>query len=201
MNRVGAIVLAAGKSSRMGRNKMREMFAAKAAILHVMDAISIAQLAGVVVALGHERDQLISILSTYNYHAADVFDYQDGLSRSLRAALAIVPPAWDAAFVCLGDMPLISASLLRDMSKTARRDTITIPTFAGKKGNPVLWGRDFFLELQKLDGDSGGRQLFARFQEKIRLHPAPDESVLLDLDTEADLKTLTRHLEGNRGPL
>jgi molybdenum cofactor cytidylyltransferase len=183
----------------MGRNKMREVIAGKAAIMHVMDAISAAQLAGVVVALGHERGQLIPLLSTYHYFAADVSDYQDGLSRSLRAALAVVPPAWDAAFVCLGDMPLISAGLLRDMSKAAQRDTITIPTFVGKKGNPVLWGQDFFPELQILDGDSGGRQLFARFHEKIRLHPAPDESILLDLDTEADLATLKRHMEGNRG--
>jgi molybdenum cofactor cytidylyltransferase len=178
----------------MGRNKMLEVIAGKASILHVMDSLAAAELAGVIVALGHEQDQIRPHLADYDCLLASVPDYQDGLSRSLRAALAVVPPEWDAVFVCLGDMPLISPVLLKNMAQDARRHAISIPFFDGRMGNPVLWPRDFFPDLQALEGDSGGRQLFTRFPNQIRLFPAPDETIFMDLDTEEDLPKIARTL-------
>jgi molybdenum cofactor cytidylyltransferase len=61
--------------------------------------------------------------------------------------------------------------------------SICIPTFRGKRGNPVLLGRRFFAELQTLQGDVGARHLISDYPEQLTEVPMPDESVLLDLDT------------------
>jgi len=101
-----------------------------------------------------------------------------------------VPSAWDAAIICLGDMPLIPPLLLRRMADKASLTSIIIPTFERRRGNPVLWGRGFFPELRKLEGDIGARRLFESEAGRIETLAWTDDSILRDVDTIAALDAI-----------
>jgi molybdenum cofactor cytidylyltransferase len=187
MTKVGAIILAAGRSSRMGRNKMLEPVLGKAMLLHVIDAVQEAGLEGPILALGHEADNVRNLLHNYRYLSVLIKDYSQGLSHSLRGSVAAIPDDWDAAFICLGDMPYISASLLTAMAAQADSSRILSPIFAGQRGNPVLWGRRFFAELMKCEGDTGARSLIAHHSTSVEAFSAPDNAIHRDIDCVADL--------------
>jgi len=185
--RVGAIILAAGRGQRMGRNKMLLPIDGKPMVLHIADAIAAAGLGAPVVAMGHEQTSLAAVFVGRPHIAVSVADYASGMGQSLASAVAHAPPDWDAAFICLGDMPYISAGLLRGMSARADPLHILIPQIDGQNGNPVLWGRHFFGDLVTLQGDMGGRQLFARHLGHIRYFETSDAAVLRDLDRPEDV--------------
>ena len=185
--RVGAIILAAGQAQRMGCNKMLLPIVGKPMVLHIADAIAAAGLGAPIVAMGHEHTALAAVFADRPHIAVSVADYASGMGHSLAAAVAHVPPDWDAAFICLGDMPYISGNLLSAMAARADPHHILIPQIDGKNGNPVLWGRHFFADLIALRGDSGGRQLFAQHAAFVRHFETSDAAVLHDLDRPEDV--------------
>ena len=97
-------------------------------------------------------------------------DYAEGLSASLKAGIAAVPPECAAAMVCLGDMPLVTGRMI-DRLLAAYDPTegrrIVLPTFRGKQGNPMLWDRRFFPEILGITGDSGARFLLGKHLEAV----------------------------------
>src|SRR5262249_15996233 len=89
-------------------------------------------------------------------------DFADGLSTSVRTGIAALGSTIDAAIVQLGDMPGVSAPLLDRLMAAfspVEGRSICVPTVGGKRGNPVLWARRFFPEMDKLSGDSGAKHL------------------------------------------
>ena len=129
-----------------------------------------------------ERLGLAKLLNDAKLHLGQLF------SRSLRTGIGAVPNDWQAAIVCLGDMPGITPALLRALVARAGASAIVVPVFAGRRGNPVLWGRDHFTRLATLDGDTGGKPLLAVFAERIIDVAADSDSVLTDIDTPAALE-------------
>lgn len=187
MTKVGAIILAAGRSSRMGRNKMLEPVNGKAMLLHVVEAARDAGLAGPIIALGNEADKVSDCLQNHAHIPVLISDYEEGMSRSLRGAVEAIPGDWDASFVCLGDMPFISGSVLRAMAELGQKDQIIVPSFCGKRGNPVLWGRDFFPELKGCQGDQGAKTVIARYAGSVVSYVSSDNAIHRDIDSPADL--------------
>ncbi|MFM2099828.1 MAG: hypothetical protein RLZZ366_1367 [Pseudomonadota bacterium] len=186
--KVGAIILAGGLSRRMGRNKLLEQISGKPMLLHVVDAIAEAGFDPPMIALGHEASEISRILGKDSYQPVIVDDFSKGIAHSLRATIKEIPASWDAVFICLGDMPWVSATLLRSMAAVAETDRILIPTSGGRRGNPVLWGRAFFGELQSLIGDFGGKQLFAHFEDTIVEFETSDLAIHRDIDTISQLE-------------
>jgi molybdenum cofactor cytidylyltransferase len=92
----------------------------------------------------------------------------------------------------LGDQPLVDGPVLKKLIRAATRKSIVIPTFKGKQGNPVTFGRDFFPELDRLTNDIGGRALFRNHAEKIIPVPVETRAILMDLDTPEDYHWLCR---------
>jgi molybdenum cofactor cytidylyltransferase len=121
-------------------------------------------------------------------------DYEKGLSTSLRCGIAALPADADAALVCLGDMPKIEAGLLDRLIQAfnpVEGRAICVPTWRGKRGNPVLWGRQFFPEMAGLTGDVGAKHLMAEHPELVVEVAAGDDGVLADVDTPEALAALT----------
>ena len=136
-SRCGAIILAAGQSRRMGANKLVADLDGKPIIAHVADAIDAAGLPPPIVVLGHDADPVRQALRDRSAAFVLAEDHAEGMARSLAAGIAAVPSAWDAAIICLGDMPLIPPLLLRRMADKASLTSIIIPTFEGRRGNPA----------------------------------------------------------------
>ena len=189
--RIGALLLAAGKSSRMGGvNKLVADLEGKPLITHAAAAITAAGLPLIVVT-GNASDAVRTALTgtpALFIHAAD---YADGLSRSLRVGARAVPPDWRGALVCLGDMPRITPAILSAMIAALTTDAdIVVPVCCGKRGNPVLWGRAHIGRLTTLEGDVGGKALLGELADHIIEVDVASDAIFADVDTPADLQAI-----------
>jgi molybdenum cofactor cytidylyltransferase len=185
--RIGAVVLAAGQSSRMaGRNKLTEPVNGRPLLLHAVAAAEASGAEPVVVVTGHARDAVEGLLAGRDVRTTYNPAYASGMASSLRAGLAALPEAVDGAVVLLGDMPGITAGLI-DRLIAAFDPTagaaICAPSVAGRRGNPVLLARRFFPEIREIDGDVGAKPILQAYPDQLRLMEMDDDAALLDLDT------------------
>ncbi|WP_319518454.1 molybdopterin-binding/glycosyltransferase family 2 protein [uncultured Martelella sp.] len=183
---IGAIILAAGQSSRMGCNKLLLELDKRPLVRHVAEAVAGAKFHQVVAVVGHEGDKVRDALSGLNLDVVENEDYRDGLSTSLRRGIAALGDDIDAVMVCLGDMPDVDVELFRRLSGAFDPDegrAIVVPVRAGKRGNPVLWGRQFFADLASLGGDVGARHLIGHHAEWVAEVTVKDDGIFTDLDT------------------
>ena len=90
----------------------------------------------------------------------------------------------------LADMPAIKPETLLTVAKALRRDNIVAPSFAGKRGHPVGFGRDFFREFSALRGDEGAKTIVVAHIDKLELVDVEDKGVLQDIDVPEDLQKL-----------
>jgi molybdenum cofactor cytidylyltransferase len=188
--RVAAIVLAAGQSRRMGSNKMMADIVGVPMISRAVDAALASKASPVVVVTGHEAERVRAALSDRNVTFAHNPHYAEGLSTSLRAGLDALPADIDGAIIALGDMPSVTPAHLDRLIAAFDPDggaAICVPTFNGKRGNPVLWAKAYFPEMREVAGDVGARHLIGAHGEDIREVAMPDTGVLEDLDTPAAL--------------
>lgn len=195
--RVAGIVLAAGTSSRMGRNKLTEKLGGKALLRHAVDAALSSRLDPVLVVTGHEADKLTTLLAGTPVTVVHNADFREGLSTSLRAGIAAVPEGCEGAMILLADMPGISAGLIDRLIAgfvPASGHTICVAAAQGRHGHPVLWGRDFFPEIMALKGDRGAQPLLKAHADKLLEIEAGDETPLTDIDT-SDALAAYRKLE------
>ncbi|MBB5693553.1 NTP transferase domain-containing protein [Muricoccus pecuniae] len=192
---VAAIVLAAGRSRRMAPlNKLMVMDrAGQAMIARVVDSALASRARPVLVVTGHERERVEEALAGRPVLMTHAEDYAEGLSASLKAGIAALPPEVEGAVVLLGDMPLVTPAaidrLLAAFDPEEGR-AIVQPTFRGKQGNPVLWGREFFPEILEISGDVGARHLTGRHADRLVGVEMADDGVLRDFDTPEALRGL-----------
>ena len=182
--RITGLVLAAGMSRRMGRNKLTAPLRGKPMLRHVVEAALASQLASVTVVTGHDAAAIESVLEGLPVRFLHNPDYAAGLSTSLRAGAAACDG--DGIMVLLGDMPDVTAGLIdRVMAafNPAARRAICVATARGERGHPVLWGRQFHAELGILTGDRGARDLIEAHANLVCEIEADDTSPLTDIDT------------------
>ncbi|MBC6439972.1 MAG: NTP transferase domain-containing protein [Rhodospirillales bacterium] len=194
--RFAAVVLAAGQSRRMGpRNKLLIEIDGKPVVRHTVEALAASGLERITVVTGHESREVEAALADCPVAFTHNPAFADGLSTSLRVGIAALPDNTDAALVCLGDMPRISAEILSTLTSAyapAEGRAIVVPTHNGKRGNPVLWDRRFFDAISQVTGDTGARHLIGENEEFVAEVPLDDDAVLLDFDTPETL----RHAQG-----
>jgi molybdenum cofactor cytidylyltransferase len=147
---------------------------------------------------GHERARLEAALAGLPVRLVHNPDYAQGLSTSVKAGLAALPPEAEAAIVCLGDMPQVTSALIDRLIAAfdpERNALVVLPTFNGKRGNPVLWSRRFFPELMALEGDVGARHLIGAYPEVVTEVPVEDAAAMIDIDTPDALRAVKREIE------
>ena len=191
--RLAAIVLAAGESRRMGEaNKLLALLRGKPLILHTVEAAKAAGLAPLVVVTGHEAHRVQSLLDDTAVTLVHNSSYAEGLATSLRAGIAALDDGVDGAMVLLGDMPEITGTHLRKMAAAFSPEdgrAIVVPTSQGQWGNPILWARSFFGEMQMLNGDHGAKRI-AEENPELVVELELDAAVRLDIDRPEDLDRL-----------
>ena len=192
--RLAVLVLAAGQSSRMGRcNKLLLAIDGKPMLEHVISALNEAGLQDITVVTGHEADKVQAVLADHKLVFVHNPDYRKGISRSLRFGLDSLHEDVAAVLVCLGDMPLIKPGHIEDLIRTfnplAGRE-VCVPTYTGRRGNPVLWSSRFFNEMKKGTGDSGAKRLLDKYEALVCEVPVSDSGVLHDFDTQQSLAKL-----------
>jgi molybdenum cofactor cytidylyltransferase len=198
---VTAVVLAAGRSLRMGaQNKLVVDVLGAPMITRAVDALLAAAVARVVVVTGHEHERVEAALAGRAVSFVHNPDYAAGMSTSLRAGIRALGAEADAALVCLGDMPWIAPAhvdALIDAFQPIEGREICVPVYQGKRGNPVLFGARFFDEMSQLEGDVGARALIDAHAEVVFQVSVDQSGVLVDVDTAAALERL--HLDAPPG--
>jgi len=173
--RTAAVILAAGRSTRMGGpNKLLAEIGGRSLIRIAAEQALASRARPVIVVTGHQHESVEAALKGLDVTFVRNPNFADGLSTSLKTGLDAVPATVDGAVVCLGDMPQVSAALIDKLIGAfdpERGALIVVPTIAGKRGNPVVWSRRFFAELTALEGDVGARHLIGRYPEAVPKSP------------------------------
>ncbi len=189
---VVAIVLAAGRSTRMGGpNKLLAELSGKKLVRIATEQALASKASQVIVVTGHQAELVEQALEGLTVKFVPNPDFAGGLAGSVRTGIAAVPGDADGALICLGDMPLIDAKLIDRLIEAFdpdRGNLVVVPVADGRRGNPVLWSRRFFSELLTLDGDTGARHLIAKHAEAVAEVPVDGESAFLDIDTPPALE-------------
>ncbi len=185
--RIAAIVLAAGQSRRMGAlNKLLADIDGAPMVRGVVETVRASKADPVLVVTGHQPDEVRAALAGLDVTFAHNADFADGLSTSLRCGLAALTDSIDGALVCLGDMPRVETALLDRMIAAfdpLEGRAICVPVTGGKRGNPVLWGAQFFDQIGGVSGDVGARHLIGEYAESVCEIKTDDAAVLTDIDT------------------
>jgi molybdenum cofactor cytidylyltransferase len=186
--RIAAIVLAAGRSTRMGAaNKLLADIRGKPMVRRVAEAALASRARPVLVVTGHQAAEVRAALAGLDLELVANPDFAQGLSTSLRAGIAAVPAACDGALVLLGDMPRVEASHLTRLIDAFAPGAIVVPVHEGRQGNPVLWPRRYFPELLQLEGDAGAKRLIAEHQRDVRKVDLQTSGTFDDIDTPDEL--------------
>jgi molybdenum cofactor cytidylyltransferase len=198
--RIAAVVLAAGRSTRMGGpNKLLERVGARPLVRIAVEEALASRASEVIVVMGHQRTEVEKVLAGLPVRLVHNPDFADGLGTSLKAGIAAVSADADGAIVCLGDMPQVDASLIDRLIAAFDPDRgalVVVPTFQGKRGNPVLWARRFFPDLMAIEGDVGARHLIGRYGEAAVEVPVDGKAAFVDIDTPQALVDLKAEIEG-----
>lgn len=160
---VHAIVLAAGRSSRMGGpNKLLARFDGVPLIRRIASAASDARTSSVTIVTGHQRDRVLEALGGLAVRSTHNAEFAAGLAGSLKAGIDALPPGASGALVMLGDMPYVAAAdvdRLVSAFVASGGTAIVRATHAGKRGNPVILPRSAFPRITRLEGDTGARAI------------------------------------------
>jgi molybdenum cofactor cytidylyltransferase len=198
--RIGALLLAAGQSRRMGGpNKMLAEIPGSSPgtgvpmVARVAQRLLASRARPIIAVLGNKADEVGQALGKLPVERVHNPDFAEGLSTSLKRGIAALPPDLDGALVCLGDMPLVTGRhidrLISAFNPLEGR-AIIVPTRRGKRGNPVLWAKHFFPEMAQIAGDVGARHLIGEHAELVAEVEMDDDAILVDIDTPEALAAL-----------
>ena len=191
---IAGLILAAGESSRMGTPKATLPYHGSTFLELIVQTIREAGLQRIVVVLGHRAEE---IHRQVKIEAAQVIlnpDYRSGQTSSLQAGLrALIADGPEAALLCLVDHPAVSAETVRTIAATFRQcgAPVVIPTYHGRRGHPVLIGRQLFDELLGLTRDAGADSVVRRYRPATQYVEVEDEGVVIDVDDPESYRRLT----------
>lgn len=183
------VVLAAGASRRFGAQKLLVPIAGVPLVRRTCESLLATPLAGLVVVLGRDAAAVSAVLEGLDLETVTNPRYGDGMSTSLRAGLLAIPDTARAVLVALGDQPGVGPAIVEPLIERyqASGGPIVAPLYRrGVRGNPVLFDRSLFPELQRVSGDEGARSVIASDPSRVTLVPL-DVDEPPDVDRPGDL--------------
>jgi len=191
---IAGLILAAGESSRMGTDKATLTYRGRTFLEAIVQTLGEADIERIVVVLGHHAED---IQRQIKIEAAQVVvnpDYRSGQTSSLQVGLrSLTADDPEAVLLCLVDHPAISAETVRRIVATFRQcgAPVVIPTYQGRRGHPVLLGRQVFEELLELACDAGADSVVRKYRPVTHFVEVEDEGVIIDVDDPESYQRLT----------
>ena len=198
--KTAAIVLAAGKSERMGQNKLLLRLNDTTVIDTILDAVAAANIDATLVVLGYKPEQIIEVTQPRREAIKTVIneDFEHGMISSFQKGIQMLPPV-DAAFLILGDEPILDNNFLNammeHMENSRGRALLVSPIYKGRKGHPLLVHRQLFREILDLKKTDTMRDVVRRHADRLLTIAAPQWTIL-DIDTPEDYACIRRLMGG-----
>ncbi|MFM9974298.1 MAG: NTP transferase domain-containing protein [Beijerinckiaceae bacterium] len=192
---VAAVILAAGKGTRMGGGKMTVKLAGEALVRHAHKAALASGAGPLITVIGHDATSVSVALAGLNTTMVHNGAYATGLASSLKAGIDAVPDTSAGALIMLGDMPNVTPQIINRLLAAFADNpyaNAAVPTVQGQRGNPVLIGRRLFDQVMLLEGDQGARKLLDTLGDDVIEVPIDDAAVLTDVDTPEALARLEK---------
>ena len=192
---IHAVLLAAGRSERMGRNN-KLLLNVDGIPLVRKSAINIlnSNVTSMTVVTGFDENKIVNALNGLNVNFVKNINFREGLSSSLKAGLANITPTPSAVIICLADMPKIQPEHINQLIENfdpLKGWEICIPTNNGKRGNPVIIGSRFFPYIFETSGDFGAKQVMKQHSDKIVEVEIGTSDIHFDIDTQDEYDNFT----------
>jgi molybdenum cofactor cytidylyltransferase len=191
---IGAVILAAGESSRFGQPKQLVEFRGKSLVRRITDSAMEAGCSPIVVVIGSDGEKVFRELEGTNVTNIENKSWQQGMGSSIRAGIRhLVENATDidAAILLVCDQPAVDAHAIErliGLRKTTKKEIIA-SSYASTLGVPALFDRSFFRELLSLEDGAGAKPIILQNRESVAEFPLPEGSI--DIDNWRDYKRLT----------
>jgi molybdenum cofactor cytidylyltransferase len=187
---VGAVVLAAGMSTRMGQPKVLLPWVDGKTILeHILEQLIRTRIDHISVVVGHNADEVKQAINHLGVKIVRNRAYKTGeMLSSLKAGLKSMPDNMAAALVVLGDQPRIQPKVIYQILTAYAEGAgdIVAPSFQMRRGHPMLIGRRFWPEILSLPAKGAPRDVINAHQDEIAYVNVDNDSVLRDIDTPQD---------------
>ncbi len=187
---IGAIVLAAGMSKRMGQHKILMPWTShKTIIEQIIEQLVLAHVDNITVVTGHRAGEVRKLATRMGVDVVHNANYQTGeMLSSLKAGLEAMPAHISAAMVVLGDQPRIQPRVINQvmMAYAEGKGKIVAPSFQMRRGHPILIDRRFWSEILSLPDDGAPRDVINKHSDQIAYINVDTDSVLHDVDTPED---------------
>ena len=192
---ITALVLAAGESRRMGRQKVLLPFGDSTVLEEIMSAIEKSAVGSGIVVTGHNPEAVARLLVGRSLNTVHNAAYAQGMLSSIRAGLQALPDDTRGVMLFLGDQPQVSVPLIDHLCGTFQPGSgqLCVPTFDGRRGHPLLFDRSYEDEILNDFDEVGLRGLLQRHEAKVCPVPWDNETVLVDLDTPEDYAQALRN--------
>jgi len=200
--KIGAIILAAGLSSRMGNFKALLPFDGIPTLSFIIRTAKLAGIQNIIVVTGHNADQLETIIKEENVKAAFNEHYQDGMFTSVQTGVTALDSDMDAFFLLPVDYPLIPPKVLLDLMALYRKnpDSFFVPCYHGKKGHPPIFPMTMAKNILSSQGEGGLKAITRSHEDQMIKVETDFEAVVMDMDTPEDYKELVAYYKKNQTP-
>jgi molybdenum cofactor cytidylyltransferase len=198
MTTVSAILLAAGESRRMGEvNKLELLVDGMPLLRRTTEMLLASNLNRVVVVLGHEAEKMRAILKGLPLNFVENDAYRDGQMTSVYKGLLSLSKVCDGVMICLSDQPLLKTedvNVLIEAFGKRSHGSILVPTFKGKRGNPIIF--DYLHRQEILNGERnlGCKKLIEKNPEEVNVFEMNNDNVVFDLDTPKQYSAYTENI-------
>lgn len=200
---ITGLVLAAGRSERMGTLKQLLPFGDRTVIEHAARALTRSRLGtDVVVVLGHRAEEIVARISALPVRFAYNPDPEGDMLSSIRCGLAFIDPD-QAVLVALGDQPLVTTGIVDQLIAEYERhpEGLVLPVFDGKRGHPMIVSPAYREEILFQSNPGGMKGLRDRHADSVRLVPVDTDAVLVDMDYRHEYEAaLKRWREESQDP-
>ena len=190
MLNISAILLGAGESKRMGKEKLSLPWGKKTIFEHCLRTLLRSRAGEVVVVLKGPMEEMTLRMRKKKVKVVFNRDYKKGMSASIRRGIRALDSKSNGILIGLGDQPFVKTQTINALIGAFKKGKggIIVPSFKGRRGHPVIFHRRYEKELLRLRGDTGARRIMDRYPHDVWEGPVKSEGVIKDIDTWEDYR-------------